>query len=185
MTRTNRLLNRVVLALLGLTAAAAAVLLALPALAETGLPIAADVARATRFDGTLTQTQLIVGIAGAVVLIGLALAVLLTRGRGRTATAYRGDSVEFDVRVVREVLAAALAGEPDAVSVSASAYRVRRTTALRVRVDTRPGADLERLRTTLDGAIARLDETLGTPLPMLVHLTSGFRASHSREERAV
>lgn len=194
MTRSNRVLNRLILILLGLLAVGAAVLLALPAVATTefgtGLPLLTQVFDATRVtgaenDGGLGPVVLSIVVAAAAVLIILSLVWILTRGRGRSTSAYEHDSVSVDVKVIDQLMTDALRPLSDVVSVSTSGHRVRGTSVLRARVNVRPGADLQRVRAAIDSSVEHLDTTLGASVPMLVHITTGLRASFAREERTV
>lgn len=194
MTRSNRVLNRLILILLGLLAVGAAVLLALPAVAATefgkGLPLLTQVFDASRVAGAedgggLGPVILSIVVAAAAVVIILSLVWILTRGRGRSASAYEHDSVSVDVKVVDQLMTDALRPVSDIVSVSTSGHRVRGTSVLRARVNVRPGADLQRVRAAIDSSVEHLDTTLGASVPMLVHITTGLRASLAREERTV
>lgn len=193
MTRSNRLLNRILLIVLGLVAIAGGAVLALPAASAAfgdALPWVTQVSDATRLagdedEGGLGPIVLWSAVAAAAVLIVLSLVWILTRGRGRTSSAYNADAVGVDVKVVDQIMTDALRPASDVVSVSTSGHRVRGTTALRVRVNVRPGADLQRVRSAVDAAIAHLDTTLGASLPMLIHITTGLRASFAREGRTV
>ena len=198
MTSSNRVINRVILALLGLVAVAASLSLAAlsvdpAALGLTGLGLAGvergvsgalEAARAAIAGIQLTPTVLWSIVAACALLIALALVWILTRGRGRTSTPVAVDGVELDIRVVQQVLQHELRAAPDVVGVHAASYRDRRTPVVRVRIDVRRGADLVRLMAAVDDAIARLDRTLGTDLGILVHVATGFRTVLSREHRA-
>jgi hypothetical protein len=188
MTRSNRTLNRVLLAVVGLLALALAALAVWPIAAPllhdaAGVSLPATPASALD-DRSLTPAVLWSVAGGTVAVLVLCLAWVLTRGRGRTTTAVRAGALEIDVHVVEQLLRQALGSEPEIVAVAASAHRVRRVTAVRLRVDARRGADLRRVVDAVDLAVERLDARLGAELPLLVHVTSGLRASLARERRA-
>ncbi len=180
MSASNRVGNRVLLALIGLVALAVAAWVGLRAYPVAGftppeLPTAPD------------ATWLWIGVAAAAVAVVLSLAWIVTRGRGRTALVVREESengnVEFDVRVASDLLKAALGGQPDAVSVRVTAHRVRREPALAVSVSARSGCDLPRLRDDVALAVEQLDEVLERRIPVLLHVTTGVRARSAREHR--
>lgn len=179
MTRSNRMLNRVILLVLGLIALGAAGALALPLLTESVVSFRLPAIRPTAtLDGIIA--------AAAVVVIVLSVAWIVTRGRGRTRVALDGE-LSVDARVADELIREELSHEPDVISASAGAFRVRGAAVLRVRVEARRSADLRRLTDAVRSAVDQLDLALGTPpdarLPVVVHVSSGFRASLSREHR--
>lgn len=182
MTSTNRFGNRLLLALLGLAAIAAGgwvVLRAYPALLpQLSLP---DIPAA------LDPTALWIVAAALAVAIALSVVWMLTRGRGRTSRLLRDESsdgsVEFDARVAGDILSAHLDRQPDLLSVRVASYRVRRTQALLITVSARGGTDLPRLRDDVARAVEGLDNGLGRRIPVLLHVTSGVRASFAREQR--
>lgn len=183
MTRSNRLLNRTVLVITGLLALAVGAVVALPAIPD-GWLAAVGVDRSAVRLRELAGSELWLGAGGAALVVVLALVWMLTRGRGRTSTPVVVDGTELDIRVVEQLLRQATDGAPDLVGVHATAYRVRRTPVVRVRLDVRRGADLPRLLETFDRAVTRLDRTLGVQLPLLAHITTGVRSALSREHRA-
>jgi hypothetical protein len=87
----------------------------------------------------------ILAAACAIVAI-LALAWILTRGRGRSGSALRTAEVDIDTRVVTQLLQDSLAGTPDVLSVDASAFVRRRARLVRITVQTRRHPDLVVLR---------------------------------------
>lgn len=175
MTRSNRTLNRLILALLGLVSlAAAAALVAtwfdIPGVAAL-VPTADALARALG-----DPTTLWIAAAAAAVAAVLAIAWIATRGRGRTSAAWETDTLRVDGRVVEDVLQARLAANPDVLGVSATPYRLRGSRVIGVRVVCRRRAAMPLLLQDLRRAVDELDTTLGTPLPLLVHLSSGARS---------
>jgi hypothetical protein len=182
MTRSNRPLNRLLLLVLGVVALAAAAALALPLLPGT----LAGVRMPQLTLGRPGQLALQLMVVGCVVVIALAIAWIVTRGRGRTVSAIggeRADGVTVDVRVVEQLLRDALDGDPDLLGTSVTGFRVRGRSVLRVRLSARRGAELRRLLDALGRAVADLDVALGVELPILVHVTSGLRASIAHEQR--
>jgi len=179
MTSTNRFGNRLLLLLVGLVTMAVgawALLRAYPqwvTLPDVGVEP--------------TPTALWIAAAGALLVIVLSLAWILTRGRGRTHQVVLDPSddgsVEVDVRVARDLLAAALEAAHDIRSVRVAAYRVGRSPALNVTVVAEPACDLPRLRDDVATAVGQLDQALERRIPVLLHVTSGLRARRAREQR--
>jgi len=180
MTRSNRLLNRVILALVGLVLIVAAAWVA-----NRYYPVI-DISPISAPSGR--NLWIVAGIALGVVI--LSLAWILTRGRGRTgaivtATDDTG-SVSIDARVAADLISHDLAALADVVSVSSTAFRTgaRSTpTALELRVVTRRSADLPTVVTTVTRSVEQFDTALETRLPVLLHVASGVRASFAREQR--
>lgn len=177
MTRTNRFVNRVILALVGVLALAAGAALALPYAATLGFtPVDPSSWGITVPDAS--QPVVLWSIAGgAVVIVAFALVWILTRGRGRTSTALSIAGATVDASAIQSVLRTRLAGSPDVVVVSASAHERRGGPVVLVRVQARPGPDLGALRSAVRDAIDNLDRVIGTPIPLVVHLTSGVRST--------
>lgn len=172
MTRSNRILNRVLLALVGL------------ALVGAGIWIAGRTAEVRDAIGwsspDIPAPAAIVGWAtvGALALVAvLALAWALTRGRGSIDDLHDEAGVRISHDVAGDVLRDELAGQPDLASLSTRAYRMRGRRTLLVRVATVAGADLPRLLTAVRGAVAELDRQLERPVPVALHLTPGSRVT--------
>ena len=182
MTRSNRVLNRGILLVLGLLALAAAAATALPLLPMTLLGV-----RMPHLElAAPGQLALQLTVVCCVVVIALAVAWIVTRGRGRTVSAVggdRADGVSVDVHVVEQLLRDALDGDPDLLHTSVTGFRIRGRSVLRVRLSMRRGAELRRLLDALGRAVAGLDVALGVELPILVHVTSGLRASLAHGQR--
>jgi len=180
MSASNRFGNRLLLALVGLVAIAAAGWIALRAYPAAGIAL-------PELPSVLDATWLWITAAAALAAVVLSLAWILTRGRGRTALVVREESengnVEFDVRVASDLLTAALENQPDTVGVRVTAHRVRRSPALAITVNARGGCDLTRLRDDVTKAVDQLDELLERRIPVLLHVTSGVRARAAREHR--
>jgi hypothetical protein len=168
MTRSSRFLNRLFLALVGLGAIGAAVLAALPAL-RVELPV--------RLPDLSSPLVLWILAAACAIVAILALAWILTRGRGRSGSALRTAEVDIDTRVVTQLLQDSLAGTPDVLSVDASAFVRRRARLVRITVQTRRHPDLVVLRDRIRTAVDRLDTAIGAPLPLVVHITTGVRTA--------
>lgn len=173
MTKSNRLLNRLILLLLGLVLLASATALAIPFLAPQATAWRVDDLAGPLGDATV----LWIAAAVATVLVVLSATWMFTRGRGRTPAAVETDDVRIDTGAVRDVLRHRLAGVTDIVDLDAASYLVRRERIVEVRVQVRRRADLARVMTEARRAVDEVDRMLGTQLPFLVHLTTGFKSA--------
>jgi hypothetical protein len=173
MTRSNRFINRFIIGLLGLLLIAAggyvlarATGVVLPAVPQPSL------------------TALWVAAATSAVLIVLSLAWILTRGRGRISHLLVLDetdgSITVDTRVAADLVADALAGNPDVVAVSSTGFRVRRSSVLSLRVTARRGADLATVIRAVGEAVSQLDDVLEQQFPVLLQVSAGAREQRAR-----
>ena len=171
MTRSNRPLNRLILALVGLVliTAAAAIWLLEPATL------------------TITATGLWITAAALLVVVILSALWIFSRGRGQVRTLIRRPdevgAASIEARVVADLIADDLARVPDVVAVTAAAFRVRGEVALELRVTTRGAADIRLVVDSVERAITELDDVLETRIPVLLHVASGVRAGLARQQR--
>ncbi len=177
MTRSNRPLNRIILALLGLLLIAAAAWIANRAWPVVDLPSIPSP----------NVVALWVSAVVALVLVVLAFAWVFSRGRGRTrALVTRVDdagAASVDARVASDFIVDDVSRIADVVGVDATAFRVRGSVALELRVTTRPAADLRGVVDAIRRAVVELDDVLESRIPVLLHVASGVRANHAREQR--
>ena len=177
MTSTNRLLNRVILAVLAIAALAGAAYVANRAYPVLAIPTVTELDSATLW----------IVAAGSLLVVLLALAIVLTRGRGhsRVAVSRQGEdgSASIDARVVADLIADDLALVPDVTAVTTRAFRVAGGRALELRVSVRRSADLRVVVDAVDRAVAELDDVLEERIPMLLHVVSGVRANLARRQR--
>ncbi|MDQ1131199.1 hypothetical protein [Microbacterium sp. SORGH_AS_0888] len=173
MTRSNRTLNRVILALLGLIALSGAAALALPWL-DVPTPFLASGDAVVQ--GLGEPTVLWIGVGAAAVIVALSIAWIATRGRGHTTAAWEDDALRIDGRVVEDMLQTGLAANADVLGVSATPYRLRGARILGVRVICRRRTAVPLLLQDLRRAVAELDATFGTPLPLVIHVSGGTRS---------
>lgn len=181
MTRSNRTLNRFILALVGLVLVAAAAWVAnryFSIIELPGIPVPSG-------------NALWVVVAAALLVVVLSVSWMLTRGRGRsrsivTATDDTG-TVSIDARIASDLIAHDVGTLADVVSVTSTAYRTgtRRGApiALELRVVTRRNADLATVVDTVTRSVEQFDGALETRLPVLLHVATGVRASFAREQR--
>ncbi|NQD89869.1 hypothetical protein HP499_18960 [Paenarthrobacter sp. CM16] len=209
MRQTNRALNRILLALLGiaLLGAGAAVIAAgiLPGAADTWTAVASsaqqyarDLVRTAPLPEPVRSWWIVAGLG--VLLLGAALSAawLASQGGGRTprlaeqldgsaqadgSDAATGRTV-VDVGLVSAAIREALSGNRDVLATSVSAWESRRGTALRLRLEARKGSSPRELADTAEQLIREMDALLGHPIPVLVRITSGARTQVSGSRRA-
>jgi hypothetical protein len=174
MTRSNRILNRLWIALVGLVAIATGVVLAAPRFIGKGnLDIA-----------TPTTETLWIALAACVVIIVLALVWILSRGRGRASEVIElkddAGSITIDARVAADLIADALHDNRDIVSVGSGSYRMRGSRVLSLRVVARKGANLPALIGAVGGAVDELDVVLERRIPVLLQVVSGLSVREIR-----
>ena len=186
MSSSNRFLNRLLLVVVGLAligiggwllvVAYPQVLVVVPGLPES-LPALPET----------TVTGLWITASTTAVLALLCLPWVFTRGRGRISYLLQDEdaagSVSFDNAVASQLLGHALGSEPDVISVKVTSHLVRRSPALAIALTARNGADLLRLLAAVTAAVEQLDAVLEQRIPVLLHVTSGVRASFAREQR--
>ncbi|NEM91623.1 hypothetical protein [Galbitalea soli] len=181
MTRSNRVVNRIILFVVGLTALAGGAVLLLPLLGRAA-PL-----RLPAPDTLAPATLAIVSVATAIVVV-LSVAWIVTRGRGRTSQllVVPGEAgvLTLDSRVAADLVADALAHNADVVSVGSAGFRMRGRTVLSLRVVARRAADLSSLVAAVSEAIGALDAILDTRLPVLLQVVPGVRVIRARENRA-
>ncbi len=201
MNNTNRVLNRIVLFLVGLVLVAlgAVAILATAwnpardawsAATEAGDSWLVSAADATTIGATTASWVAI----GAVVLIVLAIALLiflLTRvGGGRSRVVVRSDASETPLGrvVIREGFASdalknALSTRDDVLSVSMSASDIRRQPVMHVAVTPRQNTDPRALAEDVDRLVTNLAVVTGQQIPTYVSLHSGLRAKLAADHR--
>lgn len=172
MTQSNRFLNRVLLLLVGLGFLAVAAVIVWPQVTGAPLPLIVTA------DDPIVSWGI---IAAAAVVLVVAVAWIATRGRGRTRFAIATDDVRVDAAALADIVRDALSSAPDVAGVKVSCYTVRRRRVLAVTVLTRRHPDLPALMRDLRAAMDRMDAVLGTPLPAVVHITTGLRTALAGE----
>lgn len=200
MRNTNRALNRILLALLGIVLLGTGAAL----IAAGTLPWAADLwtssissvrDQARNLVGTAPLPEpvgswwLIPGLAGPLVLAALGFAWLASQGGGKTprlaeeSEGTAGRTV-IDAGLLSTAIREALRGNADVLSTSISAWESRRGTALHIRLEARKGASPRALADTVEQLLRNADDWLGHPMPALVRITSGTRAHLAGSRRA-
>ena len=177
MTRSNRVMNRVLLALVGLA------FLTVAAWIANRYFSVVDVFAI----GVPDVRGLWITASICLVLIVLAIVWIATRGGGRARTLVTAADDEghgsIEARVAADLVADDLARIPDIVDVSARAFRVSGRVVLELVVTTRRAADVRLVVDSVGRAVAGLDDVLATRIPVLLHVASGVRANLAREQR--
>ena len=201
MNSTPSLLNRILVAVLGIKLLAIGVLLmllaAVPAVRpwwhawSAGLWDAANSAfNATRFPGRTESWLWIVVALALLVLIGLMVAWIAQQGKGRfnlLAAEYDPGDVPGDVRisggVAEQALKQALAGRPDLAGATVVTYDVKGAPALKVRLLPRQGVAPHLLAAEVAELLDSLEDVVGRKIPVLIHIGAGARTRFGRAER--
>jgi hypothetical protein len=181
MSRSSRLLNRSVLAILGLVWSALGALIVLwhvrpDLVAAAAAPLAGPAA-------STDWTVVAVVTAGALVLLATLHAV--TRGRGRRADAVAVDGIAIDKHAVRDLYRLELGGHPDVLDVDVQPWWGRSgRAAWRIALHVRHGARLDEVVDRAASAADRMQERLGAHAPILIHVSGGVRAAVTKTRRA-
>lgn len=201
MKNTPRVLNRILLGLLGITLLAIGVLLMLlvsvPAVAAWWhgwaggvLNLWLDLFARTQFPRRPESWLWLVICLVLVLVLGLMVAWLAQQGKGRTslivAEEEPGDvpgNVGIGWGVAEQTLRAALADRPDLAGVTVAAYNVRGEPGLRIRVEPRQGVAPHKLAAEVSALVEALDVVIGKRTPVLIHIGSGARSRFGRAER--
>lgn len=201
MNGTPRVINRILLFILGVKFLAIGLLLVLlatvPAVADWwhgwsagAWARAEETFRQTRFPG---REESWLWLAAAAVLVALIIAMVAwvsQQGKGRANLLVSGEDdgdVDGDVRigggVAEQALKAALAERPDLASATVSTYEVGGLPGLRVRIQPRQGVAPHALAEDVSRLVEALDAVVGRKTPVLVHIVAGARARFARAER--
>lgn len=200
MNTTPRLLNRLVLGVVGLLTlalgAAGLAVLALPAVASWwrgAAPRAGDALDGLRTRTTLegqADTWLWIALAAFLVLLIVMLVVwIAAQGRGRTGLFATGadtgtaGSVTITAAAAEQALKAALLERSDLAGASVSTWQVRGEPGLRVRVLPRKGVPPYVVAAEVSRLVEALDAVTGSRPPVLISIDSGARVRFTRAER--
>lgn len=201
MTGTPRLLNRILLGIIGLKLFAIGILLVLlatvPAVAGWWQSWSAGAWRRAQevFDRTLfpgrTESWLWIVVAAVLVAIIVAMVAWVSQqGKGRSsilvADADDGEAdgaVRIGGGVAEQALKAALAERPELAGASVATYEVRGQPSLRVRLQPRQGVAPHELAAEVSRLVEAMDAVVGKKTPVMVHMVAGARAKFTRAER--
>jgi hypothetical protein len=201
MNSTPRILNRVLIGILGILLLAKGVLLVLlasvPAVGVWWQDWAGGVwsswrglLDSTRFPGR-QESWLWLGTALLLLaVIGAMVAWLAQQGKGRTSLLIAeedpGDvpgNVRIGAGVAEQALRAALADRPELAGATVATYEIRGEPALKIRVQPRSGVAPQLLAAEVSALVEALDAVVGKRTPVLIHIGSGARSRFGRAER--
>ncbi len=201
MNGTPRVLNRVLLALIGLLfLGTGGLLIALAAVPAAGLwwqgwaqpatqQLVALAARTT-LPGQGSSWIWIVASLLLVLVVVLMVAWVANQGKGRAnilAEGYDEDGapgrVAISGSVAEQALKAALADRADLVGSTVTTYEVQGRPGLKVRVLPRKGVSPHKIAAEVSALIEALDLVMGLQTPVLISIGAGARAKFTRAER--
>lgn len=199
MNNTNRALNRLLVFVIGLVllagGAAVAVGALWPDVRDTVSGAASDASGPVSDALSGDQIWILWVVAAAsLVLILLLVWFALRQGHGQTGellTVHEGSGRDeptggrlvIDAKVAEQVLEEALADTAGIVSIDVTAFRVKGENVLRVTADARKGASPVEIRRSIDQAVARWDELLGTETPVVIQINGGLRTQMASATR--
>lgn len=201
MNNTPRVLNRILIGILGISLIAIGVLLMLlasvPAVgvwwhewAGGVLSFWLGLFERTQFPRRQGSWLWLVICLVLVVVLGLMIAWIAQQGKGRTSLLVAEDglgevpgNVGIGGGVAEQTLRAALADRPDLAGITVAAYEIRGEPALKIRVEPRQGVAPHRLAAEISSLVEALDAVIGKRTPVLIHIGSGARSRFGRSER--
>lgn len=201
MNGTPRILNRVLIGILGIALSGLGVLLILlasvPAVAVWWQGWAAgvwsiwrDLFERTRFPGRAESWLWIAVVLALLLVIGAMVAWVAQQGKGRANLLVSEEdpgevpgSVRIGSGVAEQALRAALADRPDLAGATVSTYEFRGEPALRIRIQPRQGVAPHRLAAEVSALVEALDLAIGKRTRVLIHIVSGARSRFGRAER--
>lgn len=201
MNSTPRVLNRVLIGILGLKLLAIGILLLLlatvPAVAgwwqawSSGVwDTALQAFEQTPLPGRRESWLWMIVAAVLALVIGLVIAWVAQQGKGRAdlLVAPRDDgdvpgTIRIAGGVAEQAIKGALAGRADLAGSSVATYSIKGSPALRIRLHPRQGVAPQLLATEIAELVQALEELVGQQIPVLVHISAGARSRLSRAER--
>ncbi|PVZ60364.1 hypothetical protein [Arthrobacter sp. H-02-3] len=201
MNNTPRVLNRILIGILGIKLLAIGVLLMLlasvPAVgvwwhewAGGVLKYWLDLFERTQFPRHQGSWLWFAICGGLVLVLALMVAWVAQQGKGRTSLIAAEEdpggvpgNVGISGGVAEQALRAALADRPDLAGVTVAAYEIRGEPALKIRVEPRQGVAPHALAAEVSALVEALDAVIGKRTPVLIHIGSGTRSRFGRAER--
>jgi hypothetical protein len=201
MNGTPRILNRILIGILGIILLAIGILLMLlatvPAVggwwqgwAGSFWALLQEAFDRTRFPGSSESWLWIAAAAVVVLLIVVMVAWVSQQGKGRANTLVAADDegavpgeVTIGGALAEQALRAALAERADLTGASVATYEVKGIPGLRVRIQPRQGVAPHALADNVSRLVEALDQVTGKKSPVLVHIVAGTRAKFTRAER--
>ncbi|XTR51364.1 hypothetical protein ACOM2C_14195 [Pseudarthrobacter sp. So.54] len=199
MNGTPRILNRIILGLLGLAFSGLGVLLILLASVLKAVAVwwhgwAAgtwsnwrDLFERTRIPGGTGSWLWTVLVLALLLVTAAMVAWVAQQGKGRASLLVSeedpGDvpgNVRIGSGVAEQALRAALADRPDLVSATVGTYEFRGEPTLKIRVQPRQGVAPHRLAAEVSALVEALDVALGKRPPVLIHIVAGARSRFGR-----
>lgn len=187
MNSTNRAANRLFLLIVGIVVialgAAAVVVGAVgdirSAWSDSAPAVADEVDRVLADPATAWVLYAV--LAGLVVIVVVLLVFVFRQGHGHTGRIVITPQTDAGRTVIEsafaeQLLTSALSERPEFVSASVSTYAVRREPVLKVAVTARRGVSPTDVVDIVERAARDLDSLLGVQVPMLVHISGGFRS---------
>jgi hypothetical protein len=201
MNNTPRVLNRILIGILGILMMGAGALLVLlasvPAVGPwwRGWSAVAwsrwqDLLARAHFPGQQESWLWLVLTLFLAAVVAAMVAWIAQQGKGRTSLLAAEDdpgevpgSVRIGGGVAEQALRAALAERADVTGTTVATYELRGRPALRVRVQPRQGVAPHLLAADVSALVEALDAVVGKRTPVLIHISSGARARFGRAER--
>ncbi len=127
-------------------------------------------------------------LVGLLVIVIVLLTFIFRQGHGHTARLITTPESAAGHTVVEssfaeQLLTAALSARPEFVSTSVTTYAVKREPVLKVAVTARRGVSPTDVVDIVERAARDLDGLLGVQVPLLVHISGGFRSRVSSATR--
>lgn len=201
MNNTNRTLNRILIAVIGLlTLLIGAALLAIATLpgiraafSGTAPGISDDITGWLKtiplFD-TGSSWGWILVLAVLVLIIIVLLVFIFRQGHGHQNillsehTTHAGTTI-IDSAVAEHAIRDDLDGRPEFIGSRVSTYQVRGTPVLKISVTCRRGASPREVTTIIEKTLTAFDALLGRQIPALIEIGGGMRARLSRTTRTL
>lgn len=198
MNKTPRALNRILLAVIGLTLMAAGALAMLVTIPAVGQWWRFAAGQAGRWSGAALRDTTLPGQRDSWLWIALIAVMALTailmiawaanQGRGRSGIFARDDdgttgTVTITASAVEQALKAALQERGDLVNSAVATYEFRREPAVRIRVFPRQGVAPHVIAEEVSALVEALDLVAGRQAPVLISISAGARTRFTRAER--
>lgn len=201
MNGTPRILNRILIGILGAKLLAIGILLiVLATVPAAGVwwntwaggvwSLWQDLFERTRVPGRPESWLWIVVVLMLLLVVGAMVAWVAQQGKGRTSLLVSEEdpggvpgTVRIGSGVAEQAIRAALADRPDLAGTTVAAYTFRGEPALKIKIQPRQGVAPHRLAEEVSLLVEALDVALGKRTPVLIHLASGARSRFGRVER--
>jgi len=199
MNNTNRALNRILVAVIGiltlLVGAALVAIATLPAIRAGYRNTAPGIHGVVTgwlktiplFD-TGSSWGWILLLALLVLITTLLLVFIFRQGHGHQDILLREDTTQagttvIDSNVAEQAIQDDLDGRPEFIASRVSTYQVRDTPVLKISVTCRRGVSPREVTTMIETTLVAFDALLGRQIPALIQISGGVRARLSRTTR--